>query len=245
MRGNTVVTTLLLLLPQVSLAAVSISEIAWMGSVESANDEWIELHNNGEAPINLAGWELIDNDSLSITLAGTVGAGQFAVLERTNDDSAPGSAFLIYTGALKNTGATLTLKNNVGATVDVVEGGKDWQKVGGDNRTKATAQKTETGWITAPATPGEVTAVQHKTETRGETGQNSIEGTTMRADDESVNSSQASTTTSSPAQAAAVIESVPRLKDNVLPLIIIGLLSATTLIIYGGGRVFEHFGQHN
>ncbi|PIP24309.1 MAG: hypothetical protein COX35_01265, partial [Candidatus Nealsonbacteria bacterium CG23_combo_of_CG06-09_8_20_14_all_37_18] len=32
---------------------VVINEIAWMGTVNLANDEWIELYNNAESPISL------------------------------------------------------------------------------------------------------------------------------------------------------------------------------------------------
>lgn len=144
----------ILLLPMGVLASVGISEVAWMGSEVSAADEWIELHNVATEPVSVEGWWLRDGGSLEIALAGTIGAGQFVVLERTNDDSAPSPAFLIYTGALKNSGATLTLMKADGTVVDVVEGGVAWERIGGSNETKATAQRTENGWVTAPATPG-------------------------------------------------------------------------------------------
>ena len=84
-----------------------------MGSGTSANHEWIELYNSGEA-VDVAGWVLSDGMNLSINLTGIISAGDYAVLERTSDDSAPGIAFLIYTGALVNTGATLTLQDSSG-----------------------------------------------------------------------------------------------------------------------------------
>ncbi|MCK7481644.1 MAG: lamin tail domain-containing protein [Candidatus Moduliflexus flocculans] len=40
-----------------------ISEVAWMGAGADGNDEWIELHNPGNAPINIAGWVLRADDS--------------------------------------------------------------------------------------------------------------------------------------------------------------------------------------
>ena len=85
--------------PQISLAAVQISEIAWMGSVESANHEWIELHNTGAA-VDLTGWILHDENNLTIELSGTLRSGVYAVLERTSDASATGSAlFVVYRSA--------------------------------------------------------------------------------------------------------------------------------------------------
>ncbi len=143
----------LIVVPFPSLAAVLINEVAWMGSIESANHEWIELHNTGSS-ISVEGWTLSDGMNLTIPLTGTIPANSYAVLERTSDESASGSAFLIYTGALVNTGATLVLKRSDGGIEDQVSGGENWQSIGGDNVTKETAQYTTSGWITAASTPG-------------------------------------------------------------------------------------------
>lgn len=144
----------ILLFPNLTFAAVTLSEIAWMGSTASANHEWIELHNSGPSPVDVSGWTLTDNMNLTIPLAGSIAAGEYVVLERTTDDSAPGTAFLIYTGALVNTGATLSLRRADGGLEDQVAGGENWQLLGGDNVTKETAQYTTSGWVTGPATPG-------------------------------------------------------------------------------------------
>ncbi|HMA78498.1 MAG TPA: lamin tail domain-containing protein, partial [Candidatus Paceibacterota bacterium] len=146
----------ILLLPHHSNAAVYFSEIAWMGTSNSANDEWIELHNSGSTAVDLSGWRLTDNLNFDITLegAGSVAPGAFAVLERTDDTSAPGTAFFIYTGSLANTGATLRLYDAIGALIDQVAGGENWEDLGGDNTTKETAQYTSGGWVTAAPTPG-------------------------------------------------------------------------------------------
>ncbi len=135
--------------------AVSINEVAWMGDSSSANHEWIELYHDG-ADIAVDGWVLSDGMNLSITLKGTITSGTFAVLERSNEESAPGSAFLVYTGALVNTGATLVLRDDLGNVVDQVAGGEGWSLIGGDNVTKETAQYTSGGWVTDVATPGAV-----------------------------------------------------------------------------------------
>ena len=144
---------LTLFIPNYLFAAVTINEVAWMGSVDSANDEWIELYNDGNT-VSLDGWVLSDGLNLNIPLSGSIGAGTYAILERTDDNSAPGSAFLIYSGALGNDGRTLTLKRSDGGIEDQVVGGADWQNIGGDNSTKETAQYSTTGWVTGPATAG-------------------------------------------------------------------------------------------
>jgi Lamin Tail Domain/PKD domain len=137
-------------------AAVSINEIAWMGGVDSANYEWIEIYNSEDSALSVDGWTLSDGINLNINLAGTIGSNAYAVLERTSEESAPGTAFVIYTGAMVNTGATLILKDKTGAIIDQVTGGTDWQNIGGDNTTKETAQYKSTGWVTDEATPGAV-----------------------------------------------------------------------------------------
>jgi hypothetical protein len=149
---------ILAIIPHAASAAVEISEVAWMGTAASANDEWIELHNSGEDPVVLDNWSVSDGDTLIIPLSETIGAGEYAVLERTDDESAPGAAFLIYTGALANTGATLTLYRDDASIEDRVIGGENWMNIGGDNESKDTPQRKGSGWITAAPTPGAAAA---------------------------------------------------------------------------------------
>lgn len=134
--------------------AVSISEVAWMGDGVSANHEWIELYNDSSDAVSVKDWSLTDDMNLNISLDGVIPAGAYVVLERSGDDSAPGAYFLIYTGSLVNTGATLVLKNQNGEIVDQVSGGENWQSIGGDNVTKETAQYSGAGWVTDVPTPG-------------------------------------------------------------------------------------------
>ncbi len=124
-----------------------------MGTSVSSYDEWIELYNSGSS-MSVDGWSLSDGNKLDIPLSGTIAAGSHVVLERADDNSAPGTAFLIYSGTLSNSGATLTLRDANGGVIDTVVGGEDWSSVGGDNTTKETAQRTNDGWVTMGATPG-------------------------------------------------------------------------------------------
>lgn len=144
-------------LPLQAQAAVIFSEIAWMGTTADANDEWIEIYNFSSEVTNINGWTISDGDSLNIDLAGVMPPHGVFMLERTDDTSAPGvDAAVIYTGALGNSGATLTIKDASGNAVgDPLVGGTDWVNIGGDNESKYTAQFTTQGqWVTGPPTPG-------------------------------------------------------------------------------------------
>lgn len=142
-------------------AAVVVNEIAWMGTETSANHEWIELYNSGDAAVNLEGWHLEAEDgSPTVALLGTIAAKDYFLLERTSDESVPGTtADHIYTGSLGNAGETLILSDANGSVIDRVRGGENWE-LGGDNETKATLQRASSGWVTAEATPGRVNATQ-------------------------------------------------------------------------------------
>ncbi len=126
---------------------VVLNEIAWMGSTASANDEWIELHNNTALPINLTGWTLQSTDGTpSITLSGTIPANGWFLLERTDDTSVPGvAADQIYTGALGNTVEVLELRDLAMQLHDDVD---VWYA--GNNTTKQTMERVN------PLAPGTV-----------------------------------------------------------------------------------------
>lgn len=151
---------LALFFPASVQAAVVINEVAWMGTTASANAEWMELYNSGSASVDLTNWHLVAaNGSPSITLAGSIAANGYFLLERTADTAVPTvTADQIYTGALTNSGTTLTLTDAGGSTADEVIGGANWASIGGDNANKETAQRISSGWETAAATPRAVNA---------------------------------------------------------------------------------------
>jgi len=121
-----------------SLRDVVISEIAWMGTTTSSYDEWIELYNDTDSPIDLTGWSLVATDetpTVNINLSGSIPAGGYFLLERTNDDSVPGvAADLIYTGALSNEGENLILRDGASTIVDQVDCGSGWFSGHSDGR---------------------------------------------------------------------------------------------------------------
>lgn len=171
----------------IKVMAIEISEVAWMGSEDSANHEWIELYS--PETIDVTGWSISDGNNLLIELSGTVDSGDYAVLERTSDASASGAAWQIYTGSLVNTGQTLTLRDASGAVVDRVVGGDNWQLIGGDNSTKATAQLSANGWITSSPTPGQAASGVTQASVSGQTDQDD-------EDDEQDDTQSSSQTTS-------------------------------------------------
>jgi len=144
--------------PAFASGSVVINEIAWMGTAVSANDEWIELYNNGSENIDLVGWRLVSVDGqpdISFSDActnTTITAGGYFLLERTDDETVPDIlADCIYTGALGNTSEQLQLLNASGSAVDSVNATDGWPA--GDNTTKETMQKNVSAWITAISTP--------------------------------------------------------------------------------------------
>lgn len=138
----------------VRAAGVEISEVAWMGTQNSAQDEWIELYSSGGA--QLEGWTLVAADGgMTINLSGQISAGGYFLIERTDDNTLPNiSADLIvpFGNGLNNNGEHLILKDSYGAVVDSMDASSGWPA--GDNGTKETMQKSSSGaWITAAGTP--------------------------------------------------------------------------------------------
>ena len=135
--------------------AVVINELAWMGTEISANDEWIELHNPTETPASLEGWRLTAVDgSPDIPLSGTIAPGEYFLLERTDDESVPTApADSIYTGALGNAGEQLELRDAGGLLIDqILMSDGAWPA--GDNTTKQTMERANTGGWQTSALPG-------------------------------------------------------------------------------------------
>ena len=152
--GSSAIFLLLFLFFNLSIQAsvpldIIINEIAWMGTTNSANDEWLELHNNTSGSLNLDGWVLKSDDGTpEIKLSGTIPANGFFLLERTNDNTISSiAADQIYKGALGNSGENLKLYDNTGKIVDEVNCSEKW--LAGDNTTKQTMEKTPTGWQTS------------------------------------------------------------------------------------------------
>jgi len=123
---------------------VVINEIAWMGTGNSPNDEWIELYNNSSLPIDISGWKIISNDKTpNIILKNKISSKGFFILERTDDTTLPNiRADLIYKGNLNNNGECLKLIDTNEKTIDEIDCSEKW--FFGDNEAKKTMERKNT-----------------------------------------------------------------------------------------------------
>jgi len=123
---------------------VVINEIAWMGTENSQNDEWIELYNNSSSIIDLNEWKITTNDKTpNITLKNKIPSKGFFILERTDDTTLPNiKANLIYKGSLNNNGEYLKLIDADGKVIDGIDCSKEW--FFGNNETKKTMERKNT-----------------------------------------------------------------------------------------------------
>lgn len=137
-----------LLLASTTHAAVRINEIAWSGTTASANDEWIELFNDGEENISLENWTLKAADGApDLLLSGTIEPAGFFLLERTDDNTIPTIlANQIYTGSLSNTGEEIFLSDELGNEQDRTPPG-NWV-AGESSPNRKSMMWTENGWQT-------------------------------------------------------------------------------------------------
>lgn len=145
-------------------ADIVINEIAWMGTADSPNAEWIELFNTGSSAADLSGYGLYEGGGsvLIRELSKVVPAGGYLLIERTTPsvaDPVPGVDHESGTfggSGLSNAGEHLVLKNVSGATVSSASFASGWPA--GDASTKETMQRAGSGWITASATPARANA---------------------------------------------------------------------------------------
>ena len=106
--------------PQIANALdVIINEVAWGGTVAFGVDEWIELYNPKASPMPLTGWRLTDNGNINILLAGSIPAGGYFLLERTDDTTVSDIvADQFYSGSLADGGESLFLFDNLNNPID-------------------------------------------------------------------------------------------------------------------------------
>jgi len=121
--------------PETPPLAVVINEIAWMGTVASLNDEWIELYNTTHQTIDLTGWQLtfLPSDATTTRIISTFAAAatttisplSYFLLERTNDDPVDIPADQIFKGALNDDGGVFELQDSQGNLIDKVDCQRD------------------------------------------------------------------------------------------------------------------------
>ena len=125
------------------------NEIAWMGTIESSNDEWIELKNISGNSIDMTGWQILDkaamekqSPAIKIFFPTTtiLSPGGFFLLERSDDDTVPNiQADFIYTGSLGNHNEALYLFNSQCQLQDTVQANPNWPA--GSNDSKKTMER--------------------------------------------------------------------------------------------------------
>ncbi len=150
---------IVVLLPYAAHAAVRITEVAWMGTASSSYSEWLELYNDGDSSVNLAGWKLYEGDggTLVFTLTKSIPANGYLLIERTTGsapDAVPGvndEAGTFGGGGFANSGEDLVLKDASGSLIDELDYLDGWPA--GDGTTKQTMQLSGDKWLTADATP--------------------------------------------------------------------------------------------
>lgn len=147
--------------PFFASADIYFSEIAWMGTTDSANEEWIEIYNSGEET-DLSGWKIFEagGSTQVISLSGSIASGQYLLVCRTTPSvPSPLSGDCDINGTfggsgLNNVGEDLSLVNSSSSVVDEINASSGWPA--GDSSTKETMQKTGPGWVTGSPTPGAV-----------------------------------------------------------------------------------------
>ncbi|MBD3208032.1 MAG: hypothetical protein GF370_01075 [Candidatus Nealsonbacteria bacterium] len=124
-------------------ASVVINEIAWMGTLESYRQEWIELYNTSSSSISLSEWKVkAQGSGIEIPLLGTIPPGEFYLLKRSGEDPAPNTpSDQVYKGALKNSGEHLLLIDGSGNIKDEINCSNGW--FAGDNDTKQTMERKD------------------------------------------------------------------------------------------------------
>lgn len=100
---------------------VVINEVAWAGSADSANDEWIELYNTTGAAVDLSGWTINDDNGASVyTLGGTIAPYGYFVIEDSAAAVNPDMVGMTLNLSLANTGDSLVLFDGAAQAIDAV-----------------------------------------------------------------------------------------------------------------------------
>lgn len=203
-------------------ADVIISEVAWMGTVESQFEEWIEIRNTGSESVSLTGWKIYKagGETVLFSLSGEISASSYFLVCRTTASvTNPLSGICDMSGSfggsgLNNTSEHIILKNSSGTNVDEIIATSGWPA--GDSSTKQTMQKNGSSWITAEGTPGESNAT---TGTGNEDGDDPPAEEEEEDDDESESSTSSSSSSKEPTKPTYTKKIVDiKVVDNSVPV---------------------------
>jgi hypothetical protein len=145
--------------PVLTLAKVSINEVAWMGTSESTYGEWVELYNDGTSSVDLKDALLYEagGTTLVIKLTKSIQPQSYYLIARSTPstpDPVGGLADDLGSfggSGLSNSGENLVLKSASGEVLDSLDATSGWPA--GDSASKLTMQKMGAEWITATGTP--------------------------------------------------------------------------------------------
>ena len=132
-----------------SQAAVVVSEIMYHPSSENSAEEYVELYNNGGAPVTLTGWQFTSGVTFTFPAA-SIPAGGYLVV------AANAAAFTLkyptvtnyvagWIGQLSNSSNTITLKDALAVTMDTMDytDDGDW----GQRRRQDPPDYGHRGWV--------------------------------------------------------------------------------------------------
>lgn len=124
--------------------SVVINEVAWAGSVDSANDEWIELYNTSSQSVDLSGWYIDDDHGASTYTiqSGTIAPHGYFLIEDHESAIMTVTADAIIDLSLANTGDSLQLYDAAAQLIDDTNSaGGAW--FAGNSTTKATMERVD------------------------------------------------------------------------------------------------------
>ena len=153
-------------------ADVRINEIAWMGGNGNANCEWIELYNNSDTAVDIAGWSFTVNGTKNATLLANPGElvldpyGYYVIARKFGTTAASattchpyfesfGNVYLGGIGALNNTSLSVSLFDPTSASpIDSVATSINWSEYSKANTGNYdTVQRSGDTWSLGAPTP--------------------------------------------------------------------------------------------
>jgi len=164
MKWGPALVPIIFFLPTLAFAQVVINEVMYNPEGSDSGREWIELYNEGQSDVTMVGGI---NDGSNHTLtdpsSGTgrgsliVPAGGYLIVANDPNDfisgEYAGGAYSVVKSSLSlnNSGATLTLLDGTGATVDTVS---YTPSQGGNDDSSSLQRQMDGTWIAALPTPG-------------------------------------------------------------------------------------------
>ena len=117
-----------------STPSVVINELMWMGSSASSSDEWIELRNLTDQPVDLSGWKLTkkssgqDSPMLTIPTGNSIPVNGYFIISNFSADSTQStlgiSPDVVNTAvSLVNSDLQIKLYNTANELVDTADDG--------------------------------------------------------------------------------------------------------------------------